>query len=142
MIRRVARNLSWRRGILLVATVAVGITLLARERHLEAWAAEVVGATRAFVLEVDGEAGRPIADRGPDIVVDAAVVAIRGLATPRTLGSVDRVDLDGVQNIRVEVRGAEGRLVTLTWAGRPPQLVAVEQSESSRESDDLQSGDT
>jgi hypothetical protein len=140
MIRRVARNLSWRRGILLVATVAVGITLLARERHLEAWTAEVVGATRTFVADV--EAGRPIADRGPDIVVDAAVVAIRGLAMPRTLGSVDRVDLDGVQTIQVEVRGAEGRLVTLTWAGRPPQLVAVEQSESSRGSDDLQSGDT
>ncbi len=140
MIRRVARNLSWRRGILLVATVAVGITLLARERHLEAWTAEVVEATRTFLADV--EAGRTIADRGPDIVVDAAVVAIRGLATPRTLGSVDRVDLDGVQTIRVEVRGAEGRLVTLTWAGRPPQLVAVEQSESSRESDDLQSGDT
>ncbi len=140
MIRRVARNLSWRRGILLVATVAVGITLLARERHLEAWTAEVVGATRTFVADV--EAGRPIADRGPDIVVDAAVVAIRGLAMPRTLGSVDRVDLDGVQTIRVEVRGAEGRLVTLTWAGRPPQLLSVEQSESSRESDDLQSGDT
>ncbi len=140
MIRRVARNLSWRRGILLVATVAVGITLLARERHLEAWTAEVVGATRAVIADV--EAGRPIADRGPDIVVDAAVVAIRGLATPRTIGSSGRIDVEGGRAIRVEVRGAEGRLVTLTWAGRPPQLVAVEQSESSRESDDLQSGDT
>jgi hypothetical protein len=140
MIRRVARNLSWRRGILLVATVAVGITLLARERHLEAWAAEVVEATRTFLADV--EAGRTIADRGPDIVVDAAVVAIRGLATPRTIGSSGRIDVEGGRAIRVEVRGAEGRLVTLTWAGRPPQLVAVEQSESSRESDDLQSGDT
>jgi hypothetical protein len=140
MIRRVARNLSWRRGILLVATVAVGITLLARERHLEAWTAEVVDATRVFVADV--EEARPIADHGPDVVVDAAVSAIRGLVTPRTLGSVSRLDLDGGRAVRVEVRGAEGRLVTLTWAGRPPQLVAVEQSESRRESDDLQSGDT
>jgi hypothetical protein len=140
MIRRVVRNLSWRRGILLVATVAVGITLLARERHLEAWTAEVVAATRVVIADI--EAGRPIADRGPDIVVDAAVVAIRGLAAPRTLGSQSRIDLDGVLAIRVEVQGAEGRLVTLTWAGRPPQLLSVEQSESSRESDDLQSGDT
>jgi len=138
MIRRVARNLSWRRGILLVATVAVGITLLARERRLEAWTAEVVEATRTLVADV--EAGRAVGDQGLGIVVGSAVDAIRGLTSPRTVGPATRIDGDELRVVRVEVRGGDGAVVVLAWAGRPPQLRSVERSVAVAETADSNTG--
>ncbi len=70
------------------------------------------------------EAGDAIGDLGPGIVVDAAVDAVRGLPSPRTVGRVDVGEEGGLDVVRVEIVGADRRC-TLVWAGRPPQLVAV-----------------
>ncbi len=139
MIRRVARNLSWRRGILLTATVAVGITLLARQRRLEAWEARVVGATESLLAAIESD--RDVGAFGPGVVVGAASEAIRRLPASRAVGSAILVDGDEGRRVRIEVLGGDRR-VELEWAGDPPQVVAVHQAAMIDGSDEATFGGT
>ena len=94
MIRRVARNLSWRRGILLTATVAVGITLLARQRRLEAWEARVVGATESLLaaIESDRNVGAfGFRRAGGERVLPVPGVPRRGAAARQGRGAAEEV---------------------------------------------------
>ena len=129
---RISRSFTWRRGVLLVATVAVAIALVERDRRLRAWHAEVAAAAADFVaVAPDGGDVATWSVPGAEVVARDAASAIAALAPPRRLGPVVGREASDSTRAAVVVTGAGGGRVELDWAGSPPRVVAVTRLDAS-----------
>lgn len=128
---RITRSFTWRRGVLLVATVAIALALVERDRRLQAWHAEVATAASAFVEAAPGGDVAAWAVPGAEVVARDAASAIAALAPPRRLGPVVGREASDSTRAAVVVTGAGGGRVELDWAGSPPRVVAVTRLDAS-----------
>lgn len=123
ILDRISNSFTWRRGVLIVATIAIALVLVERDRRLRAWHDEVATATASFVAAE----GDPTiwAVPGAEVVVRDAAAAVNELAPPRRVGQVRPIEGEETSLCSVVVTGVDGGRVELTWAGRPPRLVGM-----------------
>lgn len=123
VLDRISNSFTWRRGVLLVATIAIAIVFVERDRRLRAWQDDVARAAGALVAG-EGESA-DWAVPGAEVVAGDAVAAVAALTPPRRIASVVLDETATPRRVAVRVMAADGRVVVLDWAGVPPKVVAV-----------------
>lgn len=123
VLGRISNSFTWRRGVLLVATIAIAIVFVERDRRLRAWQDDVARAASALVAG-EGQA-TDWAVPGAEVVARDALAAVAALTPPRRISSVVLAEDSTPRRVVVEVTAVDGRSVLLDWAGVPPKVVAV-----------------
>ena len=120
-----SRTLRWRRLVITIAVLAVGLVLWIRHQRMEAFRSEVAASVDALMVEIEN--GIPAYDNDAvrRLVLQTAHFELGRLWAPVQQGPVDMGD-DGTAEAQVVLTGDFGGRVRLRWQGTPPVLVGVE----------------
>lgn len=118
-------TLRWRRLVITIAVLAVGLVLWVRHQRVEGFRTEVALSVEALMRNVENGVPAYDSDAVRRLVLQTAHFELGRLWTPVKLGPV-RVGDAEVAEAMVVVEGDVGGRVQLRWQGMPPVLVGVE----------------
>ena len=118
-------TLRWRRLVITIAVLAVGLVLWVRHQRVEAYRAEITASVEALMIDIENGIPAYDDDARLRLVLQQAHFELGRLWAPVELGPVQLGD-DGAAEASIVVTGDFGGRVLLRWQGASPVLVGVE----------------
>ena len=118
-------TLRWRRLVITIAVLAVGLVLWVRHQRVEAYRTEIIAAVEALMTDIENGIPAYDDDGRRRLILQQAHYYLGRLWSPVELGPVQLGD-DGAAEASIVLIGDFGGRVQLRWQGAPPVLVGVD----------------
>ena len=119
------RTLRWRRLVITIAVLAVGLVLWVRHQRLEAYRTEIIASVEALMIEIENGIPAWDDDGRLRLILQQAHFELGRLWSPVDFGPVELGE-DGAAEASIVLTGEFGGRVRLRWQGAPPVLVGVD----------------